>query len=282
MSRQKNLLISLGLNDLEAEVYLLLLKDNALTGYKIGKSLGKPTANVYKAIESLSKKGAIVVEDKNSSLWKAVSINEFCLLIESGLKRKTAEAKKLLNKPKSESYDEKIYHLHSVDLVIEKSKNMLSRAKTVAMIDAFPKVVPVLIEDIKKAAGRGVDVYLQVYEPVEVKGARVLLIDSFQNVLQYWKSQQLNLIIDGQEHILALLDEEMSNVHQATWSRNLYLSSMLHMGFSNHYATFSIRQVTASKSFEKDVKKILEEQKMLSSGKIPGVEEMLQRLGIRD
>ena len=47
-------LTSLGLNRLEANVYIDLLKHKASTGYAIGKRLGKATANVYKAIDALA------------------------------------------------------------------------------------------------------------------------------------------------------------------------------------------------------------------------------------
>lgn len=50
MSTNKDLLLAIGLNDLEADVYLLLLQEEALTGYKVGKLLGKPAANVYSTL----------------------------------------------------------------------------------------------------------------------------------------------------------------------------------------------------------------------------------------
>ena len=52
----------LGLNNLEAEVYIHLLTNYPMTAYKVGKGINKPTANVYKAIESLSKKGAVIID----------------------------------------------------------------------------------------------------------------------------------------------------------------------------------------------------------------------------
>jgi sugar-specific transcriptional regulator TrmB len=277
MSKNKDLLISVGLNDLEADVYMLLLQGEALTGYKIGKALGKPTANVYKAIESLAKKGAVIIEDEKSSQCKGVSIIEFCESIEAGIKRKTLETKKAFNKPKNETYDEKNYQVQSADLVFEKSRQMLKSCSTIVMLDAFPKVVDVLMDDITDAIKRGIEVYLQVYEDVQVKGANMVLIDAHATVLEYWKSQQLNLVIDGKEHILALLSENLEEVYQATWSRNLYLSSMLHMGFSNHFAVWRIKQIPPGPEYSKQVKKILQKQTVLSSGKVPGVEEMLNR-----
>lgn len=281
MSKNKDLLLSMGLNDLEADIYILLLQEEALTGYKIGKMLGKPTANVYKAIDSLAKKGAVLIEDKQTSHCRAVSIAEFCESVEAGIRRKTREAREIFNQPKNESYDEKSYQIQSVDLVLERSRQMLKSCKTLAVLDAFPKLVEVLLPDIRSAISRGIEVYLQVYQPVDVGGAQVVLIDIFSMVLEYWKSQQLNLVVDGKEHLLALLSDDLEEVYQATWSKNLYLSSMFHMGFSYHFTVARIRQIPEESDYKEQVQAILQQQSILSSGKIPGVEEMLNRFGLK-
>ena len=44
-------LTDLGLNNLEANVYLALLKEPGTTGYRVGKTLGKAVSNVYQALE---------------------------------------------------------------------------------------------------------------------------------------------------------------------------------------------------------------------------------------
>ena len=44
----------------------------------------------------------------------------------------------------------------------------------------------------------------------------------------YWNSQQLNVVIDGRETLIALLDNELTQIHQALWSNSLYLSCLMH------------------------------------------------------
>ena len=52
-------LTEMGFTSLEAEIYLFLITTGSETGYAIAKGLNKATANVYKALDSLSAKGAI-------------------------------------------------------------------------------------------------------------------------------------------------------------------------------------------------------------------------------
>ena len=65
------LLHSLGLNRLEAEVYTFLLEQpEPVTAYRAGRALGRPTANVYKAIEALARKGAVVIDEGSTRLCR--------------------------------------------------------------------------------------------------------------------------------------------------------------------------------------------------------------------
>ncbi|MDO8629132.1 MAG: helix-turn-helix domain-containing protein, partial [Phycisphaerales bacterium] len=65
-------LVPLGFTPLEGEVYAILVAESPATGYRVAQAIGKPVANTYKAIESLERKGAIVVDDGESRLCRAV------------------------------------------------------------------------------------------------------------------------------------------------------------------------------------------------------------------
>src|SRR5436309_3917681 len=65
-----------GFNALEERAYAALLRRPGQTGYKLAQSLKKPVANIYKALESLLEKGAVVVEDGNPALYSAVAVAE--------------------------------------------------------------------------------------------------------------------------------------------------------------------------------------------------------------
>jgi hypothetical protein len=51
-------------------------------------------------------------------------------------------------------------------------------------------------------------------------------------VLKAWPGQQLSLVVDADEHLLALFDAGLRRVHQAVWSRSTFLSCLHH----NHVA----------------------------------------------
>ena len=281
VEKKKELLLAVGLNDLEAEVYLTLLNENFLTGYKIGKKIGKPTANVYKAIASLARKGALVLEDNQKGLCRAVAANEFFAAAEAGLKRKTQEAQLAFAAAPPEGYDEKSYQLQSVDLTLEKCRQLLRQCTTIVVIDAFPKSLAALLPDIQEALKRGVEVYVQAYEPLDLPGANLVIPGSSPYVLQYWQSQQLNLVVDGKEYVLALFNEKLTEVYQATWSRNLYLACMYHIGFNNEFTINLIQEAMLKPNAQELIGNILARKSRLSSNYIPGMEELLKRYALK-
>jgi len=92
----KDALTSLGMNDLDAEVYLFLLPSEPMTAYRIGQSIGRPTANVYKAVESLARRGAVVVEDGEQRTVRAVAPDDLARQLERDFRASLDRAKSAL------------------------------------------------------------------------------------------------------------------------------------------------------------------------------------------
>lgn len=275
--KRLELLYNLGFNQLEAEVYIHLLTQPPSTAYKIGKQINKPTANVYKTIDSLVEKGAILIEDNKNKQCRAVNPDEFIGQYESALLEKTQEAKKMLSNLEYHTVDENSYSISSVHLVFERFQCMLRKCKTIAVIDAFPKTLEKVKENIYDAINRGVDVHIEAYEPFEIKGATVVNSEFGPKAIQHWQSQQLNLIIDGEEHLIALLDNDLKKVKQATWSNNIYMSCILHAGCLREQTIIQIMNAVNKPGFENEVKQILEKQKYFFNSEIPGFNKLLNR-----
>jgi len=279
MELQKNSIESLkelGFNQLEAEVYLHLLTNEQMTAYKVGKSINKPTANVYKAIDALSKKGAVLIESNKSKICKAVSPNEFLKHYEKNLIAKTKQTKQLLNNLEIDYYDEKTYTIESVPLVLERFSNMMEKVKVIAVIDIFPNALKKVLPDIKSAIKRGVAVYIQVYKPITIKGADIAYNAINDKALNHWKSEQINLIIDGEEYITALLNKDLSKTIQANWSNNYYMACILHAGRMHEQTIIKINAKKGSENYEKEVTQLLEKQKYFYNSEIPGFDKLFK------
>ena len=272
----KEALLQLGFNQLECDVYLHLLTNKQMTAYKVGTSINKPTANVYKAMDSLAIKGAVIIESNKSKYCRAVPPNEFLSHYENNILEKTRQTKELLKNIEKNYDDEKTYSIKSVPLVFERFKTMMQKAKVIAVIDVFPHALEKIKEPIKEAIARGIKVHIQTYKPISIKGADIVYSKIAEKAISHWQSEQLNLVIDGEEYLVALMNMELTKIIQASWSNNYYMACSLHAGRMQEQTIIKISNKMGSKEFEKEVKKIIETQKYFYNSNIPGFNKLFK------
>ena len=217
-----DLLRELGFNQLEAEVYLLLLGGTPMTAYRVAKLLARPTANVYKAVETLSRKGAVMVEEGDNRTCRAVPAGDFLHQAERDFRRTARAAEDRLSRLQAPGEDDKVYRLESASRVFEVCREMLEfRAEKVAVVDAFPASLAAVRDSIERAAARGVSVFVEAYTPVEIAGASVVTAAISAGAPSQWCSEQLNVVVDGRELLMALLISDLERVFQGVCSLSL-------------------------------------------------------------
>ena len=271
-------LTGLGLNQLEAEIYCHLLQSDAQTPYRVAQSLGRQTANVYRAVDILARRGAVMIEEGESRLCRAVPVREFLRHMESDFATRVRGASEALSELERTTSDERIYRIESVAEVISRATMMLEKeAVEVAVVDVFPKAWEAIRPAVEKAIARGVRVQLQTYEPVDVATEKVVVAYPAAAVLEYWGSEQLNIVIDGRQHLLALLSADLERVHQAVWSSSLYLATLLHAGMTSEQTIHRLLHMTEKKKPAAAIVRALREHKFLKDSRVPGQLELLAR-----
>jgi hypothetical protein len=118
---------------------------------------------------------------------------------------------------------------------------------------------------------------VQVYEPTHIEGAQVALTHQGEAALQQWKSQQLNLVIDGQELVLALLSQNLREVYQGVWSESLYLSNILHAGMMREQVVHRLMEVQGQENALEAMRGILAGQQFFHNSDVPGQQALLAR-----
>lgn len=270
-------LVDVGLNALEAEVYTVLLTQPLSTGYRVGQLLNKPTANVYKAMETLARKGAVLLEDGDARAYRAVPPDEFVHQLQATFQQRTQRITTRLAGAAAAPPDERVYQLQSASLILERARRMLVQGRTIVVVDAFPEPLAVLRPQIEQTIARGVSVFVQVYQPTDLTGAQVAHTYHGERTLAYWASQQLNVVVDGQEVLLALLNADLTEVHQAIWSQSLYLSSMVHAGMMREQVVHRLMEVQGSDHALEQMRTILAEQQFFYTSNVPGQRALLAR-----
>jgi hypothetical protein len=115
---------------------------------------------------------------------------------------------------------------------MERARAMLAGSRGIVLGDLFPRVLEILTPDLARAAARGVRVTVKAYAPAAIPDVEILSQPDVTRPLGIWPGQQLSLVADAEEHLLALFDDRLDTVHQAVWSRSTFLSCLHH----NHLA----------------------------------------------
>ena len=227
-------LVGIGFTALEADVYGMLARGGASTGYRVARLLGKPAANTYKAIESLHAKGAVLVDDSKARVVRAVPPRELMRLVGRELDaRKKRVSDALADLPQPEA-DRRIYELGSRAQVFERVRTMLAGARRIALLDVGPGPLAELAADLVKAAGRGVTVALrtEAAPSSRLPGVEVVVIPARGTAAsEPWPGDWLTVVVDGTEHALAVFTAD-GELHQGVWSNSAFLAWVFHSGLA--------------------------------------------------
>lgn len=123
-------LTELGFTPLEAQTYTFILQNAGVTGYRVAQALGKAAANVYKAIEALESKGAIIVERDTHRRLRAVPPAELFDQLERTFLQRRERAEQALAQIPDSPEDDSVYQLSSWSRCWRASRPCCSAAST--------------------------------------------------------------------------------------------------------------------------------------------------------
>lgn len=272
-------LVNLGLTRLEAEIYAHLLQESPATGYRIAAGIGKPAANTYKAIDTLAAKGAIIVDEGQSRLCRAVAPDELLGHLERTFKARRDQALDSLSSLPVSPSDDRVYQIKSTDQVLERCRQMIGGAEQIVLADLFPEALEDLAAELQAAAARGLRVAVKAYRPVALTGPEVWVDLHGEEIMTRWPGRWLNVIVDGAQYVQAFLSRDGSRVHQAVWSGSAYLAWVYHSAFGSEFALAALAQMMHNQATTGELKAWLERHRKAMGPDAPGYRALLARFG---
>lgn len=226
-------LVPFGFTSLESEVYAFLLAHPPTTGYRIAKALGKAAANVYKAIETLQQKGAILVEEGENRTCRAAPANELLARLTRDFEWRRAEAELRLSHLDCEAADDRIYGLRSRAQVVERARHMIGGAEKVVLLACADDLVAELFDGFRAAATRRVGLFVATPGEVAIKGVTGARMEA--------ALREMRLVVDGAQALLAWFAPKGEEVRQAFWSESPYFAVCLHRGLACEMAGLGMK-----------------------------------------
>jgi len=235
-------LIKIGLTELEAEVYVFLLRESPATGYRVAQGLGRRTGNVYKSLEALEAKGAILAASEGDNrVYRAVEIEEFLRFVEGEFAEASGAARRSLRQLTEPPPDHRVYQLTNGPQVFERCRRMLREAERFAMLTVCPAPLHELADDLAAAAARGLLVAIKVFEPCTIAGVRVIVDPRGRPAVNSGPGQWLIATADGASMLQALTSPEDGSLLEAFFTRNPLLAWSAYTGLCSDLMLAAIR-----------------------------------------
>jgi sugar-specific transcriptional regulator TrmB len=224
-------LTEVGLNRLEAVIYFHLCREPALTGYAVAQTIGKPVPNVYKALESLQKKGVIVCDESASHRrYTPLPIGGYLQQLEDRLRATSREVERQLAEHQTLPLEGGVFRLEHADQVYGQARIMAQGATCVIMVDACPGQVERLHETLETVAGSGIEVYVKAYSRIDIAKCHVAFSEEIGSPHGRWAVDWLHCCVDGRQHLTALFERESGRLVHSLWCKDTFLSGVAHNG----------------------------------------------------
>lgn len=252
-------LIEMGFNALEAEIYLYLLMYGEQTGYAIGKGINKAAANVYKAIESLSAKGAIEFSVSNKKRCIAVHWQQLLDRRKQQFEDTWQNLTKNLEsfKPYDDQHDQ-VFQIEQAEQVKAQTLSLINNAKYTLLADIDPRALPWFKPALLQAAERGVEVWLKLYQPEKLKGINIMLRQNGEEIFAKTDDATFTFAADGNAMLMAKMTLDGSNVLQAYRSSSILMAFNIFNGLLYEIVLTGVKQLMPVQDYQ-GVQKLLED-----------------------
>lgn len=267
----------LGFNALEEQAYSALSQTPGQTGYKLAQILKKPVANIYKSLESLLEKGAVLVEDGDPAVYRATPVADLFDALQSELRKQRKTAMRRLG-TREPSRDERVYRLGSREQTIQRARGMIGACKKVLLLDVFPSMVLELTEEITAAAKRGVKIAGQIYAPSHFPGGLLTVRTERDQVLQRWAGDWMNIVTDGEELLISVLERSGKGLHQAIWTRSPYLVWSYHSALYAEILLSRLRAEIESGASKRKLLRLMQQYHQRVAIDAPGYKRLASQL----
>ena len=202
--------------------------------------------------------------------------------LESRFQQQKEQAREALQQlPALDPADNRVYNFEAAEAVINQAKRMLASCENIAVIDGFPAVLKLLADELIDLASQGKQVFVLAYEEIDLPGCDIEFVESGQfRMDQLFQAQQLNLVVDSHETLLALLTLDMAKVKQAVWSQSVYLSFIMHVGLLRQHDAHELLNIEETTVDYSTIQKIVAIDERFSPLEVPGIRKLMPGLDV--
>ena len=203
----------LGFNAYEAKVYLSLLKHHPATGYEVSKDSGVPQARAYDTLKALENRQVVMSVGAKPITYIPISPKELLSRCERSFQNSVDYLKENLPSM-SKQFDEPIHNLKGSSSIFEVAVALINQAKREIFLEIWSEDLDRILEPLKRAHERGVNIHVVGYNNVQL---------DFCSVYQHGLARHIEVELGGRWCVLCVDEEEgiVGTVEQSIWTRHI-------------------------------------------------------------
>jgi DNA-binding PadR family transcriptional regulator len=153
------LLHRLGFTEYEARAYISLLQQNPANGYELAKNSGIRRADIYRVLDQLEERGAVVrLESESGAKFTPLAPDELLARLTRTTQETLMLARESLKQlPKPIEYDY-IGNVRGYPAVIDHARSLIESARQQVLVALWPNEAAVLAAEFASAQDRGVEI----------------------------------------------------------------------------------------------------------------------------
>lgn len=232
---------SLGLTHIEALAYAYLVANPSSTGYRVARGIGKPTANVYRALEGLGRKGAVLRDRTATPSFRALAPDDLLARLEGEFQERKAHAARQLASLQPDEEDERVYALQTFEQILARVRILLASARKLVLMDTAADVTGLLEDETGDARKRGVRVLIRVRDKDgDVADAhRDTFVDARHPP---GVPPSLRMVADAREVLMSWYGENHDHIRDAFWTRSPLIARTMHEAMTSERCCAQIDQ----------------------------------------
>jgi sugar-specific transcriptional regulator TrmB len=201
----------LGLTQYEAKVYLALLSEHPATAYTISRRSGVPHSRVYEVARRLMAKGYVVCQNTNPDRFSPLSPRELVGRLASDHERAVGELKRRLDAIPFRSDFDPVWNINTREGALVKAREIIGDAQRKIYIGVWDEELTDLVDDLRKADARGVEIVFLVYGNASVDFGRAFHHDTASIKEIEYLGRNIDIVADSSSAVSGWLGTELPN-----------------------------------------------------------------------
>jgi sugar-specific transcriptional regulator TrmB len=201
----------LGLTQYEAKVYLALLSEHPATAYTISRRSGVPHSRVYEVARRLMAKGYVVCQNTNPDRFSPLSPRELVGQLAGEHERIIGELKQRLDAIPFRSDFDPVWNINDRAGALAKAREIIGDARRRIYIGVWDEELEDLVEDLRGANARGVEIVFLIYGKASVDFGHAFYHDTRAIKEVAYLGRNVDIVADSAAAVSGWLGTQMVN-----------------------------------------------------------------------